>query len=350
MTIDTAAHLAVVGAGVAGSATAIVAAMANRDVLLINGPVRRPEHGETLPPEARQSLRDLGLADGFAALPGRACWANRSVWGSERLHTWEHVNNPYGTGWHVERHRLEEILRDAALHVGARLVTGSVRRVQPGERVMRLLLDDGTRIEASCVVDATGRPAAIARQLGARRRQYDRLVGVTWYHEAHPDPATLVEAVAEGWWYSAPAAAGMIVIFFGDADLADWRAVPRRRGELLERAPHTRARLVGAGPGGAPRLVSASTSILHPMQGGGWVAVGDAAATYDPLGSYGILHGLVTGQHAAAAVGEDRVSALAAYEQRERDQFDEHLRQRRAHYGVEGRWSGAEFWQRRAST
>jgi 2-polyprenyl-6-methoxyphenol hydroxylase-like FAD-dependent oxidoreductase len=143
VTIDTAADIAVVGAGIAGSATAMATAMANRDVVLINGPVRRPEHGETLPPEARQSLRDLGLADGFAALPGRACWANRSVWGSERLHTWEHLNNPYGTGWHVERHRLEEMLRDAALDAGVRLVTGSVRCVQPGGRAMRLLWTTG---------------------------------------------------------------------------------------------------------------------------------------------------------------------------------------------------------------
>jgi flavin-dependent dehydrogenase len=327
----------------------MAAAKAGRDVVLINGSVRcRREHGETLPPEARQSLRDLGLVDGFDALLGQPCWANRSVWGSARLQTWETVNNPYGTGWHVERRRLEEGLRDAALDAGARLVTGSVRRVQPGERAMHLELNGGAHIEASYVVDATGRSAVIARQLGARRRQYDRLVGMTWHHEADPDPATLVEAVPEGWWYSAPTAAGMIVIFFGDADLADWLQVARHPSELLDHAPHTRARLAVAGPGGAPALVSASTSILGPMRGRGWVAVGDAVATYDPLGAYGILHSLMTGQQVAAVVGEGRASDMADYEKTERDRFDEHLRQRRAHYGVERRWPGAEFWQRRA--
>lgn len=337
-----------VGAGVAGSTAALVAARDDRDVLLIDRPAgRRREHGETLPAEAGQVLRELGRWPAFAALRSRACWANRSVWGSGRLHTWEQLGNPYGSGWHVERYRVEAMLRGAALGAGARLVVGSVCRVQRQDRVVRLVLDDGTEIDAPFVVDATGRPALVARLLGARRVRHDRLVGMAWQHEGDADPSTLVEAVPDGWWFSAPTATGVIAIFFGDADLVDWRSAARRYSELLDRAPHTRARVATAGHPASPTLVSASTSILRPVVGSGWIAVGDAAATYDPLASQGILHGLVTGQEAAAVGTRD---SMATYEQREMVRFDEHLRHRRAQYQIERRWPTARFWRRRSES
>jgi flavin-dependent dehydrogenase len=269
------------------------------------------------------------------------------VWGGDRLHTWEQLRNPHGNGWYIERHRLEAMLRDAAVDAGARLVPASVRRVQRRAGAVRLFLDDATEVDARSIVDATGRSAAGARRLGARRVQHDRLIGLAWRHEAEPDQASLVESVPEGWWFSAPTAAGMIVILFGDADLVDWRSASHRYPELLDQAPHTRARVAAAGPMDGPTLVSASTSVLRPTRGPGWIAVGDAAATYDPLASYGILHSLITGWEAAAAIAQDEA---IAYEQRERERFDEHLRQRCAQYEAEQRWGGAAFWRRRSQT
>ena len=312
MAIGTGAEIVVIGAGVAGSAAALAVARGNRDVMLIDGlSERRPEHGETLPSEAKHILLDLGRWEGFAALRSRPCLANRSVWGGDRLHTWEQLRNPHGNGWYIERHRLEGMLRDAAVDAGARLVPASVRRVQRRAGAVRLFLDDATEVDARSIVDATGRSAAGARRLGARRVLHDRLIGLAWRHEAELDQATLVESVPEGWWFSAPTAAGMIVILFGDADLVDWRSASHRYPELLDQAPHTRARVAAAGPMDGPTLVSASTSVLRPTRGPGWIAVGDAAATYDPLASYGILHSLITGWEAAAASWAYRTARAA---------------------------------------
>jgi flavin-dependent dehydrogenase len=247
--------------------------------------------------------------------------------------------DPGGCGWFVERWRLAAGLREAAVAAGARLRRAWVRGVVPGDRrAPGLVLDDGAAVRPGWVVDASGRRAVGGRRLGARRVQHDRLVGLCRRYDADPDPATLVEAVPDGWWFSAPVATGLITIRFGDADLTDWRRADD------DPPPHTRARVAAAGRAERPVLVAASTSRLRPITGPRWVAVGDAAATPDPLSSSGLLHGLSSARAAVAAiVGDD----LPAYDRQERERFDEHLRQRRAHYDVERRFSDAEFWRRR---
>ena len=259
-----------IGAGVAGSAAALAAARLGRHVVLIDrstGP--RPDHGETLLPEAKRILLGLDVWEAFAALRSRPCWANRSAWGSDRLHTWDQLNSPDGHGWHVARHRLEAMLRDAAVDAGAQLVGARLRHVRRTDRDWRLSLDNGAQLDANAIVDATGRRAFVARRMGARRVQHDRLLGVAWWHPESPDPATLVESVPHGWWFSAPSGDGMIAILFSDADLLDWRTVQTRPRELLAHAPHTRARIAASGPAGPPTLVTASTSLLHPISGPG---------------------------------------------------------------------------------
>jgi flavin-dependent dehydrogenase len=340
----TGAPIVVVGAGVAGSTAALVAARHGREVVLIDrARGRRPEHGETLPPEAKQVLLELGVWEAFVDMGCRPCMAYRSVWGTERLHTWEQLCNPHGIGWHVERHRLEALLREAAIDAGARSVSGVVVRAHSTEREIRIVLECGTAIEAGFVVDGSGRSAVLARQLGATRVQYDHLVGLVLRYGVESESVSLVEAVPDGWWYSAPTPAGLIVIMFGDADLVDWRRDP---AEWLDEVPHTRARVAMADLLGEPTLVAASTSALHPLHGNNWVAVGDAAATFDPLGSHGLLHGLISGREAVA--GAIDAPATLAYAQQERSRFDDHIRERRAYFRAERRWEGFPFWRRRA--
>lgn len=66
-------------------------------------------------------------------------------------------------------------------------------------------------------MDASGRPAALARRLGADRRKHDRLVAVFASVRASAvdaDARTLVEAVPEGWWYTARVPGGRRVVAF----------------------------------------------------------------------------------------------------------------------------------------
>lgn len=347
--------IAVIGAGVAGSVTALVAARAGRRVVLIDGGMpSRPVLGETLPPEAGPVLQGLGLWQAFLALPKWPCWANWSAWGNNQLHAWEHLRNPHGCAWHVSRPALEAMLRAAAVEAGAQLLTGTAR-VEPALscRVVVRTRQGAQALEAAYLVDATGRRATIARAHGGRRVQYDRLVGVVRTSvAADVGSATLVESAREGWWFSASTPARRIMIFLSDADLVASHGIRYESGwnAQLAAAPHTRARAMSAELWAPPAVVAASTSRLEPIVGSCWVAVGDSSATYDPLGSYGILHSLESGRQAAIAIDAalwNDPAALPAYETMEQERFHEHLGERRAYYRIEQRWRTAPFWRRR---
>jgi flavin-dependent dehydrogenase len=357
----------VAGAGPAGSIAALCLARAGRRVLLLDpsprdllgprvaGPYRI---GETLPPAARPLLHDLGLLTGLDADGHLPCTGTDAAWGSEKLHGRDHVMDPHGHGWHVDRVRFDAFLRGAAEGAGARPVCGvAVRRTgRPG--AWRLVVRTrGVERELPCawLVDATGRRAAVARQ-GAVRLRHDRLVAVYNLLTGLPsdqDLRTLVEAVPSGWWYTARVPTGRLVAHLTDLDLVEPRL--RTAAGFLERAAdtqHVRTRLDGktAGRLREPRWAPAHGQHLTPPAGPGWVAAGDAALACDPLSSQGILTALHTGARAAAAVDgslRGEAGALAAYRA-----FVDGIaaRYRALHaqaYAGETRWASSPFWARR---
>jgi flavin-dependent dehydrogenase len=139
-----------------------------------------------------------------------------------------------------------------------------------------------------------------------------------------------------------------------DSDLAAARLARTPSGwlRLLDQTEYTRAR-VGRHryrQTGRVRMVSARSSRLNRAAGPGWVAVGDAAASHDPLSSQGIVTALEMGQWAGLALvrhlAGDRPS-LAEYAAQVQDEYGRYLQRRSAYYAVEQRWPCSPFWQRR---
>jgi flavin-dependent dehydrogenase len=64
-----------------------------------------------------------------------------------------------------------------------------------------------------------------------------------------------------------------------------------------------------------PVIQPANVSVLEPVCGDGWLACGDAAATFDPLSGYGLGFAIGTGYAAArsadAQLRGDRLARLA---------------------------------------
>jgi flavin-dependent dehydrogenase len=266
-----------------------------------------------------------------------------------------------GKGWHLDRARFESWLCANAKLRGACLLTNSrvaiiSRRADGWEAVLHRN-DDVLRVHARAMIDASGRNAAIARQLGARRRRGDKLICAWIYGDDRLASAELshVEAEENGWWYSAPLPGRRRVLaFHTDADLAVAKAA-RTDGWLYEQA----ARLPGLGavldgaqfaPDSAVRLTAAHSSETVAPSGPGWLAVGDASLSFDPLSAQGLFHSLYTGLLGAEAcyrglVGEsnawngyaEEIGVIASA-------YRGHLGQ---WYGAEQRWSEAPFWRRR---
>jgi len=343
----------VAGGGPAGCAAAATVVRAGAHAAMLdagNGSVRV---GEGAAPGTPQLIEEIfGGAGGFDDSSHVPCPAITSAWGSEQPAVTDHMLNPLGVGWNLDRTRFDADLQAVCEGLGVEVVTGA--------KVSRQQLYSSNGPGGTVLVDATGRGARVARLMGSRKLHIDRLVALwaIWSVDARDSSAgTAVEAVRDGWWYSALLPRSQrIVVYLTDADLLPGE--PRARGELASSAK--RLDLVGAllGLSAAPEIVvgpsltSARSGWLGRFSGPGWLAAGDAAVTYDPLSGRGITCALLTGRSAGEAAvamlgGDDQRAATEQHEGLIAHVIDDTISQRAVIYRTETRWPSAPFWSRR---
>jgi len=299
--------VAIAGGGPAGWSAAIAlrqrgirCAVVTRD----DGGGDKP--GESLPPSAKPLLAQLGIdleADGH--LP---CLGHRSVWGSDEPVEMPFVFSPYGHGWHLDRRRFE----------------ASLAR---GETAASL-----DELEYDFLIDAPGRSATLARERGATRMRDDTLTATVAYCDRHDcDSFTLVEAIEDGWWYSAPLPDGRAVAMFVSDEPRDFDA-------MLRKAAHTRARVT---PSARRMHRDASSFRLDRVTGERWLAIGDAACALDPLSSHGIGAAMWSGIRAAEAIES---GDFDAYGDAIDAMWNAYVTMRQEMYAAEARWPASSFW------
>lgn len=89
------------------------------------------------------------------------------------------------------------------------------------------------------------------------------------------------------------------------------------------------------GAAGSLSVAPADSGWTTPSAGEGWVAIGDAAMSFDPLASRGLHHALVGAREAVFGLDSGAGS------------FEKYLQEKSRYYGSERRFQGEEFWQRR---
>lgn len=360
----------ILGAGPAGATAALNLAPMKKVWLIDAGDLSAADEriGESLAPAACRLLTDMRLLDSFAA-QGHSLWrGSRSVWGSSTPTETDSLRNPDGPGWHLDRRRFDSWLRAMAVERGAELIWPvRLRCAEANSRgwSVELVRQDGRNvtIRARTLIDATGRPAVIARRLGSRRESSEPRMVCAWLRgrAEHECGATRgfnsIEAVEDGWWYTAPLPGGQRVLaFHTDSDLPARRLLGSAGSfiEYARRAPLLAQTLNECGfraTAARVRWTAASGGMLWPPAGPGWFAAGDAAVHFDPLSSQGLLNALFTGL--ACAEVTDRL--LDAAEARVTEEYGNLIRGIRdayvshwvAWYREEGRWPGSLFWARR---
>ncbi len=367
---DSEWDVVVLGGGPAGSAAALAIQQQSHLRVCVVEAGRHPHDviGESIPPDARLDLERLGAWDSFAAAGHQACSGSCSAWGSDELGYNDFVLNPYGPGWHLDRARFNRILLDDAVARGATLIIGtrfvaSPRTTGRGHTMNLLDLQIGTTrtVTARFVVDATGQRASFARAMGAKRLMLDRLSVVCGYFDTGIGTPlsrlTLLEAEREGWWYAAAIPNERVIVAFAtDADTVKAASLTRPHNWLSRclKTRHLAPRLDGCRlRPGSLTIRAATSSVLCPAAGAQWFAVGDSAATYDPISGQGIQKALADGYRVATAVGASIAGehhVQNAYAMDTESAFRTYEQTRRYFYALEKRWPDSSFWPRRLRT
>lgn len=350
----------IVGGGPAGATAALNLAPLRSVAIVERNATPAPRVGELLPAAARRLFRDMGLLESFLAQSHAPCYGQRSVWGDPRPQELDALRDPDGHGWHLDRMRFEQWLRDAAVSRGALLFAPeTVERIEREGDGWRVSLASGIALRAKIVIDAAGRSAPIARRLGAHSRVLDRLA-CGWLYGRDTGTGsrglTYVEATEDGWWYTAPIPnARRILAFHTDADLPAIR-IARDHDTLLAAArsiAELAATLAAAGfvADDTSAFTAAHSAALDPCAGDAWLAAGDAALAFDPLSSQGLLNALFTGLAAAEASDahlRGDIAAFPRYRETIANVATAYRRHLSAWYALERRWPDAPFWKRRA--
>jgi 2-polyprenyl-6-methoxyphenol hydroxylase-like FAD-dependent oxidoreductase len=346
--------VAIVGAGPAGSACAISlrAHAPSLAVALIEASrfdTARP--GETLSPAARPLLEHLGVFDAFRAAGHAEVHGTTASWGKDSAEDNDYIFHARGPGWHLDRARFDALLAEEAASRGATLLAGT--KVRDADGAWRLHLADGRIVEAGFVVDTTGSAEMARRFRGARVTAFDHLVsfGKFFDDDSDGDPRTVVQAFADGWWYTAalPGQRRFVACMTDSAVARRLRLSDRASwGRLLEAMPLVGRVARRANACGPPIARPCGSRRLDPAAGADWIAAGDAASRFDPLSSQGIIKALRSGIFASYAIG-DRLTGgdsrgLRRYQRFIRSEFDHYLRTRAQVYRDERRWPQSEFW------
>jgi flavin-dependent dehydrogenase len=353
-------HVAVVGGGPAGLASAVALSHQGLTAIVIERTdYRSLRVGEHIAPGTKPMLASLGLSAALDPERHAACPGIRSVWGRNEPEDRDYLFHPHGEGLNLSRPDFDLSLAALAGGLGVEVVTAarmlSMSRSRGSWHLSFERNGTASDVRADVVIDATGRAASIAKRLGAKPVVYDDLVGIVGRATpASPRTCLLfIEALELGWWYSAGLADGSVVAtFLTDADLVDTSQAGRVSAwrRQLRASSLTGGRIVDLDQPPDLDIRTARTQRLDVIEGDGWLAVGDAAISFDPLSSEGISKGLEWGKKAAAVAAAfcrgDR-SAAKEYRENAEAAFSEYLITRYRYYAVEKRWPTSPFWRRR---
>ena len=356
---DRKMKIGIIGGGPAGLSTAIgLKRLGFEVVILESGSYEKTRTGEHLAAEALHEFRKMGIPESILVNNSIPCTEVRSAWGQSELSANESIFNPFGSGYILSRPNFDEALFNYCLEIGIEAMKGV--RVSKATRIgdhWELRLND-TSIEVDFLIDASGRNSKFRLEKGVEKLVTDQLIGVTKHivpnlNTKPKDSFVLVESTPKGWWYSVQLSSGAIMAtFMTDAKTLSNSDLTKEMfwETQLELSHHTKIRLKELGNEGSFSVHSARSQILNLLTGSKWMAVGDAAQSYDPLSSAGIIKGLKMGQLAATKLSEHYNSsplALDEYEAQIRTQYEEYLVLKEDYYLKEKRWISEAFWFKR---
>lgn len=356
------ADIVVVGSGIAASAALLSLSQQGLSATQIAPSEKSTDTiGETLSCSANRILKELQLWDAF--LDRRYLVHDNvfSAWEDPSLMRQTRFSNTEGSNWSIDRKDFEDFLRAQSDNGHHQRLLNKIQRCSLVGDSVRLELDNQQTLDARFVIDCSGRASVIGRRLSSRHRIDNMLCYYSFIKqidtEVEPTVGIMIEAVNNGWWYSAILPDHrMIISFYTYSDcvpshlnrnLQAWQI-------LIDHAPLTRQRIESAGYAvlDSPLVSDAGILIQEEISGKHWIATGDALATLDPLSSHGMTQALWSGWRAAeAAVQSIRGdhSRVVRYQQTMTQAMQAYQTELIQKYQSVHRFAEQPFWQRKVS-
>lgn len=359
------AQVVIIGAGPAGSALALgLLNIGIGNVVLVDKPTpHRFRVGESATPDVPARLQRLGLNTPMAELGHRPYHGSLSLWADGGIVSDDFLYRGQGPGWHLDRTAFDAQLHAHAIDAGARRLTAkAITDIQPQSTGWRLGLahSEQSELQARIVVDASGRRASLAGRLRLTYQRLDTLLGLAVKTTSAPRlrGMIIIEAMEHGWWYAADLPTGeCIVILMSDSDLANRHHLAKPEVYRAHWAASTLLRDYVTIPDAFPKPLgfSATSGYLPQAAAPGFISIGDAMLSLDPLTASGISGALADAEAARTLIRtwltetnpETLHNAGAAYVQRADTTLRRYLIERQARYREVLRYQTLPFWRRR---
>ncbi|PKG41476.1 FAD-dependent monooxygenase [Psychroflexus sp. MES1-P1E] len=354
----------IIGGGPAGLSAAISLLQKQElSVLVIEGQAIGDELiGENCPPNTILLLKQLRVAKAFYKGNHAPCPGYASVWGRADVGYNDFIVNPLGPSWRLDRKAFDSMLADEARRLSAQIHWSTqfldAIKVEKGYalRLRDRIANAEYKVNARFVVDASGANSRFAKAIGISKIIEDRLfasIRIASIAKGKPSKQIQIEAVPEGWWYNAALPDNRIITMMlsekeniaalqdsqhegFEAQLANTTFIAERLKKLKLKEHQYYTRPVYSG-------------ILPVIEGKDWVAIGDAASSYDPIAAYGIYKGISDGIRVTSKIlaffnGEEELNSFSAFVN---ERYVNYKKNRDYVYAIEQRWYDAPFWNKR---
>ncbi|SFE46723.1 Dehydrogenase (flavoprotein) [Chitinophaga sp. CF118] len=303
---------------------------------------------------SREELDKEGIIEGYDSL---------AAWGSDHITSRHSIYNIEGSSYQLDRDIFDPFLVTQVAARGGQLFPNTkalhFNQAENGDWSvpLRHKTKGNFTIDARFLVDATGRQGQVCRYLGLAREKHDELVGIGAYlHVRHDEllaQRILLETAEQGWWYCATLPGRRLVAtLFTDADLTKkhkWQQAVNWT-KLLSSTRHLRHLTDGTVAYGKPWVRNAFSQFTETGSRTNFLAVGDAAAAFDPVSSMGIGFAISSACHAAIAIHQFLLgdeTGVVLYRGDIAKHYNQYLQLRLSYYKNEQRWQDSPFWQRR---
>jgi flavin-dependent dehydrogenase len=341
--------VAIIGGGPSGCSSALSLIARGHSVAILNSQIGIEKPVETAPPEIQYFLNNIGANAVLSCC--KPCFGIVSNWG-QKIHLQSSMTNPFGHAWFINRNCFDLRLAKIARAKGAAWIDSKVKSIKFDRNSVTVETSNGL-VQAFWVVFAAGSPTWVSTITSQVPQNIDSLIAFwTRIPAFFAEKLLFVEASENGWWYSClENDESAIVCFITDSVIAretkisrseEWNSLFQKTNLFLSSKHKVFAKSINT--------ISIKLGSILNKYGHRWIAVGDAMAKLDPLGSAGIITALDTGQRAANAVSDAfdcEIKTLEHYQHWCSGLVQEFTRQRNLNYLSEADGHRHGFWARR---